>query len=545
MVRQISGGKMMHTQNSLSKRLITSHMRQEKSHIQLPISTAGNKLQPMTNIFGCARLGKHRTLTLTAHLMLLLLTLSLGAHAQEASESARAQDPFSRLSVVPRGLGFNIYSGGESGIKTTDTASQINSVGTYADVGWIRVDFHWRGVPRIPDVLGKPVYIFDYYDDLMNKLKTQRLRPIFILNDMDPEYDRHDKNGIPNCYRENGQLNCMEQEEFARFVGQAVHHLKGQGIIWEMYNEPNLVDLWKIKFGQPMSTSGAMDYVRLARTVGKKIREVAPNEIFVGPAISDINPPGLAFLELCLKNKLLNYWTAISAHPYRKEENPETVLDDYKQLRRLIAKYARNKYVPLISSEWGYSSYWPEEKMDDLKQAKYLVRSWIINLASDIKISIWYKWLSNCDGEPIATHHYRRFDVPECLDDERKRESGYGIRYANDTPKAAWYAATIMANMLKGYHADLNAKSLLDELSENPGPRKRETNYAIRFLRGNDYIVAAWTTSSRPRQVLIHLEPGKYLVTGMFGGTSGKLTAGRNGLRVTLTDAPLYLAPTK
>ncbi len=476
-------------------------------------------------------------------LILLLLTLPVSTRAQDAFDSVRRQDPFNRLSVIPRGLGINIYSGGDNGINTPDTASQIDSVGANSDFGWIRVDFHWKGVPRTLDAQGHPVYSFDYYDELMNKLKANRLRPIFILDDMDPAYD-HDQNDKPNCYQDNGRLNCSEQIEFARFASQAVNHLKGQGIIWEIYNEPDLVDLWKIHFGQPKATAGAMDYVRLALRVGKTLREVAPDEIYVGPAISNIEGEGLAFLELCLQNRLLDYWTAISVHPYRKDENPETVFDDFKLLRRLIAKYDRNKSTSIINSEWGYSSYWPETNMNEIKQAKYLARTWLCNLASDIKISIWYKWLGF--DQPMITQHFRRpYFQEDAIDEEKKRDSGYGIRYIYDTPKSAWYAATTLTNVLGGYHADLTAKPLLEELSENPGPRRRQTNFAVLFIKGSDYKVAAWTTSTKPRQVLIRLEPGKYSVTGMLGATGGQLRADKNGLRITLNDSPIYLAPVK
>ncbi|MGB9182360.1 MAG: cellulase family glycosylhydrolase [Pyrinomonadaceae bacterium] len=487
---------------------------------------------------------KHSSFTTISTLFFLLFALSITTHAQDAAESASAQDPFSRLSVIPRGLGVNIYSGGDDGINHGDTEFEINSVGATTDFRWIRVDFHWKGTPRtfVNQDHRYPVYTFKYYDDLLRTLTLQNLRPIFILDDVDPDYDQ-DKNATPNCFKENGKLNCDDQVQFARFVGQAVSHFKGKGIVWEMYNEPNLPDFWKPQPGATVNQT-TLDYTRLAIRVGKKIRAIAPNEIYVGPATSNIEKSGLDFLELCFKQGLLDYWTAISVHPYRKNDNPETVLDskrlgDYMQLRALIAKYAHNKHVPIISSEWGYSSYWPQTSMDDFKQAKYLVRSWLVNLASDIKISIWYKWHSSCE-DSLIFHHYRRLDGPPCPDEDHKIESGYGIRHPDYGPKSASDAASQLITQLKGYHADLLSK----ELAENPA-HGRQTNFAIRFLKGNDYKVAAWTTSSTPRQVLIFLEPGKYVATGFFGENLGTRTAGRNGLKITLTDAPLYLTTLK
>ncbi len=67
----------------------------------------------------------------------------------------------------------------------------------------------------------------------------------------------------------------------------------------------------------------------------KAIRNKTENEIIIGLATS----VDLTFLEECFKAGLLNYWNAVSVHPYR-QSNPETVFTDYFNLKNLIKKYA-------------------------------------------------------------------------------------------------------------------------------------------------------------------------------------------------------------
>ena len=46
---------------------------------------------------------------------------------------------------------------------------------------------------------------------------------------------------------------------------------------------------------------------------------------------------------------------AVSVHPYRGTE-PETVLDDYTEIRRLIVEHGttpRERAMPIYSGEWG------------------------------------------------------------------------------------------------------------------------------------------------------------------------------------------------
>src|SRR5258708_6729007 len=111
---------------------------------------------------------------------------------------------------------------------------------------------------------------------------------------------------------------------FADWAAAAATHFKGQGITWGMDNEPNM-QFWKPK-------PNVADYVALALAVGKALREAQPGETYIGPATSELDFP---FIEACFKAGLLEYWSAVSVHPYR-QGGPESVAEEYRRLRMMI-----------------------------------------------------------------------------------------------------------------------------------------------------------------------------------------------------------------
>jgi nucleoid-associated protein YgaU len=109
-----------------------------------------------------------------------------------------------------------------------------------------------------------------------------------------------------------------------------------------MCNEPNIL-FWK---PDPPATH----YIALARAVGQAIRQVAPNESYVGPATASID---FKFLEACFQAGLLEYRTGVTVQPYRPGA-PETVLPEFARLRALIDLHAPpGKRIPILSGQWG------------------------------------------------------------------------------------------------------------------------------------------------------------------------------------------------
>jgi hypothetical protein len=387
--------------------------------------------------------------------------------------------------VIPDSIGANIHF----------LSPQPKEMEMLAASGarWVRMDFAWDEIEKAPSQ-----YDFSQYDNLVQTLESYKISPYFIFDYSNKLYD----NGM-SPYTEEGR------RAFAQWASASVEHFQGRGIIWEMYNEPN----WRFWRPKP----NVHDYIVLALEVGEAIRTVAPSEVYIGPAGAVID---FGFLEACFRAGLLNYWSAVSVHPYRQRD-PESVAEEFRKLRELIAAYAtKGKQVPIIAGEWGYSSTWNWKGMDEAKQGKLLAREFLSNLASGVPLTIWYDWH---DDSP----------------DPKDPESHFGIvrfPYQPDSPqvyspKPAYFALKTLTSVLNGYRF---SKRL---------PVGSPDDYVLLFTKEKDVRIVAWTTSSAEQKVIIPASRGRFSITDHLGQSLGPAGAHKVELGITLTDAPQYLAP--
>ena len=385
--------------------------------------------------------------------------------------------------VVPHGLGVNIHF--------TDPRPGEMKMLAEAGFTWIRMDLSWAGTER-----EKGRYDFSAYDRLLAALEPYKIRALLILDYSNRFYDQ----GLSPHTDEGRQA-------MARWATAAVQRYQGRGILWEMYNEPN-IHFWKPK-------PNVQDYILLAKEVGKAIRQVGPKELYIGPATSQID---LKFLEACFQDGLLKYWDAVSVHPYRQQP-PETVRQEYAQLRALIDKYApAGKKIPILSGEWGYSAVW--KNFDETKQGKYLARQFLVNLICNIPVSIWYDWHDDGTNPKDPEHHFGTVRHPYF----EGREPVYD-------PKPAYLAAKTLTGQLAGFRFAQQV------------PLDSQEDYLLRFQKGPESRWVAWTTAETPRERTLPLPVGKYQLIDHTGQPMGTRTASPEGLPLRLTDAPQYITP--
>jgi hypothetical protein len=388
--------------------------------------------------------------------------------------------------ALPGGLGVNIHF-------TQPRAGEMKMM-REAGFRFVRMDFDWG---RTEKEKGK--YNFVAYEGLMKELDANGMRAVFILDYVNPLYDDG-----KSPYTDDGR------NAFAKWAAEGVKHFKGRGILWEMYNEPNISQFWH-------PTANVDDYVKLAVEVGKAIRAAAPDEFYIGPAMSTIDVP---FLEKCLQGGLLEYWSAVSVHPYRQDA-PESVEEDYRKIRLMIRQYApKGKQVPILSGEWGYSSAWGG--FDPDKQGNMLPRQWLTNVMNEVPLSIWYDWHDDGPDAKEAEHHFGTV-----LNEYHEgRDPVYDA-------KPAYLAAKTLTGMLDGfkYNKQLGGQPL---------------DHLLMFDKGDEVRFAAWTLLDRPHDVMIPATAGtKFTTYDHLGAKIGNPEAGEKGLSLQLKDAPMYIVPEK
>ncbi|MGH9404507.1 MAG: beta-1,4-xylanase [Terriglobia bacterium] len=388
---------------------------------------------------------------------------------------------------IPENLGVNIHF----------TDPQPGEMKELAAGGfrWVRMDLNWAGTETV-----KGQYNFSDYDRLFASLAPYNIWPILILDYTNRFYDR----GL-SPYDEAGR------DAFANWVAAAVEHFRGRGAVWEMYNEPN----WTFWSPKP----NVADYIKLALKVGETIEETAPGETYIGPAGALID---MKFLKACFQAGLLNYWSAVSVHPYRQMK-PETVIDAYGQLRKMIAADApAGKRIPIIAGEWGYPSARSWMNLDEHGQGVMFAREMLTDIAEGVPVTIWYDWRDDGADPKVAGLH--------CGVVHNPYKAGGDPVYS---PKPAYIAAQTLARFFAG--AAFRKRIAVG------GP----DNFALLFTRGPDARLAVWTDGAGPRSVTIAGARGKFAVTSFLGAKLRPLRARRNALTIVLSNEPQYLAPEK
>ena len=384
-------------------------------------------------------------------------------------------------SVVPEGLGVNIHF--------TDARPGELEMLAAGGFHWVRMDFSWSGTEK-----HRGEYDFSAYDRLLTALEARKMRALFILDYGNQLYEP-----------DRAVATAAGRRAFSRWAAAAAAHFKGHGILWEIWNEPN------ISFWQPKPNVD--DYAALALAAAEAIQEAAPGEAVIGPATSEVD---LKFLEGCFKAGLLNWWDAVSVHPYR-QRGPEDAENDYLKLRKLIAQYApKDKSIPILSGEWGYSSAW--QNFDDAKQGRMLARQWLVNLANHTPLSIWYDWHDDGNDPQEAEHHFGTV--------ANEYHAGGSPVYE---PKPAYFAAKTLTSVLRGFQ--FTKRLALG----------RPDDYALLFSKGDELRLAVWTASPAPRPVRIRSSRCEFEVITHTGERGTPISANDNDLVLTPKHAPQYL----
>ncbi len=378
--------------------------------------------------------------------------------------------------VVPYGLGVNIHYLG------TDMDSQVRMIAG-GGFRFVRLDLLWHMVET-----RKGRYDFSYFVSVMNALTANRIRALMILNYNNPFYN------VSRLPDHKVAVNTEENRQaFAGFAAAAAARFKGRGVIWEIWNEPDLKQFWD-------PNPNPDEYTALVKATVNEMRQIDPDAIIIAPSTLSSS---LNFIERCLQLGLSELVDALSVHPYRGSEKPEVATSDYRDLRSLIARYASQskKNMPIIMSEHGYSS----SEVSDQGQAEYLVRQFLINLISDVPLSIWYRW-----GDDAPNKDY------------------YGITTGGGQPKPAYLAMQTLTRELEGFR-------FTERLSLPSG-----IDYAALFMNGTAKKLVIWTTGNA-HTVSFPFAASSTTVASMSG--ERRIIAASDGkATITIGTAPQYLA---
>lgn len=391
-----------------------------------------------------------------------------------------------------------------SGINIHFTKGHERDLDMIAAAGFkfIRMDLIWEETENT-----KGTYNWTAYDELTANLNKRGLRAIYILDYSNSLYEDSAKFKDTLTGLEYKDIASPQHPEsitgFERWAAAAASHFKDNKVIWEIWNEPN-VSYWR-------PVPDVNQYIALALAACKAVKSVAPNSVIIAPGASQVPLP---FLETFMASGVLEYLDGVSIHPYRDYSlSPENASSDYRKVRDIIARHTPKgkKEIPVISSEWGYSS--ATNGLSVETQAEYVVRMQLSNLLNGIPFSIWYDWKN--DGNSPTDFEYNCGTVTSDL-----------------KPKPAYTAIQTMNKQLDGF-------SFLRRID-----LKNDHDYALLFKNeiGN-YRISAWSMDQSHSvliDIIISNVKGATAIDGK--GNDLKLKTDNGKLVLDLKELPQYVS---
>jgi polysaccharide biosynthesis protein PslG len=396
--------------------------------------------------------------------------------------------------ILPGGVGVNIHF-------VTGHERELDMIAA-AGFKFIRMDFHWNGIePK------KGQYDWSGYEQLLANLDKRGLRAIFILDYSNPLYEETVTSPHPITGKPDQMVASPQHPEsvaaFARWAAAAAKHFQGRHVLWEIWNEPN-GHFWSPK-------PDVHQYATLALATCKAIRDADPQAAIIGPASAGFP---WEFLEMFLKSGVLEYVDAVSVHPYRNPQTPpETAAAEYHKLKSMIERYAppaRKGQIPILSGEWGYSTFKRGVSLET--QAAFAARQQLSNLLNGVPLSIWYDWKN--DGPDL-----------------NENEHNFGTVLPDLKPKPAYMAIQTLTRELASYR--------IVRRLDLPGDK----DYALLCTNeAGQQKLAAWTLGD-PHSVSLEItlkgNAKLTLVTSNGKSTTPRIDTGR--LVLDLVSAPQYV----
>ncbi|MGE4351539.1 MAG: cellulase family glycosylhydrolase [Bdellovibrionales bacterium] len=378
--------------------------------------------------------------------------------------------------VVGQGYGVQVKEA-----RTSDAElKKIKAAG----LSYVRFVIPWAEVEK-----GEGTFVWGYFDTFIERLREHGLKAVVVLGGGHPRYTGFMEAPEGNIDQTDTYLLAPATpkaiEKFAAYTAATVKHFGHEGIVWELWNEPDSDRFWA-------PHAKAEDYIAVATAACQAMRVADPKAHIVGPGMADM--PGrwgtlrAGFLGKVLRSSLPDCLDAISLHPYRDgEKPPETVLEAHEKLKTFIRAYTPKEKptLPVITTEWGFTL----TDTSETEQAAFLLRSFLLGTMAKVPLSIWYEWRDARSGP----------DDPE---------AHFGLLRLNRQEKQAY-------RVLESFLPPLVGSRIEERVNT---PREEDFILRLRNEKGQNFIVFWTIDDAKPAKVSLQA-PGKsaqiYQMTSM------------------------------
>lgn len=386
----------------------------------------------------------------------------------------------------------------------------------------IRIQSGWLKTER-----ERGVYSFEWLDKIVDNLIERGLEPWMCLCYGNPLY-------TPAAAKRFGGVSCPpidteeEREAWSRYVSATVAHFKGRVDMFEIWNEP------EIYFGQTKMEwdltpsdmrNDAVKFAEFSIATAKAIKAGNAEAKVVGGALCITRLP--YFLNTAMAMGLHEYVDYISFHIYSQRDwQREGIIHS---LRALIDQY--NPNIKIIQGESGAPSRgngngamgtfaWSREK-----QAKYLSRMMITDLAGGVEFSSYFSTMDMIEGlhgvvgQKKTYLDYGYFGVIGAEFDED------GFSTGEYKEKPSYFALAALCSLLRGKVKPVNI-ALYREYNFSPRLNTTEAEESVKTyafeLEDGSHAVLYWNATN--------------ILTSTYEGTVSFSVCGQTAKDIRLVD---------
>lgn len=413
-------------------------------------------------------------------------------------------NPVEQLGV---GLGSLVYAtDGLSlgvGVNPGNPATYADDIAA-AGFKWVRTRIYWSIVEESEGV-------YDWtnapnYDRLVNEFEARGIGVLFMLQ-LTHNVDIYGEGSAP-------PYDAAGREAFANYAAEAAARYAGRKVMFELGNEPNIKNFWPTDPDDDGTSiedvrRAADEYSALADVVIPAMRAANPDVFIVGPGIAGKGGPytgGLVGAHEYVKRLISNGTVArldrLSVHFYTAEsEYPTDTMDagkapeeaDYQIYHGLLGDGS-----PIINTEHGWRT--DESESQNLLQASYNVRDFLVGLVNGIRMRFTYLWA---------------------------RTNGQDMFFVADRPAAT--ASGVLASELDGFRFAGRYNT------GNPD------QYVLEFRSdAGEKRLAAWKRDAGTDGSVTYAYDGIATITDVLGGTASLASSG-GLLSAELDVHPVYV----
>ena len=304
-------------------------------------------------------------------------------------------------------------------------------------VKWARLQSGWQRTEK-----EKGVYDFAWLDTVVDNLIAIGVEPWLCLCYGNALYTEMAKEHF-------GAVGCVpihseeEKQAWRNYVHATVTHFKGRIHRYEVWNEPD--GLWCWKHGPSGRELGEFTI-----DTAKVCKAADPDCKVIGFCTCRTNR--FHYIDELCETGVCDYIDSISYHSYKIHDREFE--DCYRYYENIAQKH--NPKLTIIQGESGTQSRCSEagayKKMnwDEQKQAKYLLRELLIDLATDVLFTSYFSTMDMAEAlhgmanEAHTIHDYGYFGVLAAEFDEN------GVASGEYHEKPSYYALQNLAALFEG-----------------------------------------------------------------------------------------------